>query len=93
MRGLENDPSARTPDAMQLFHRRQHVADVLDHVDHADLVEQVVAEGIRRTIQVADHVRRGVRIAIDADRAGVLVAPASYVQDFHGLNLTTDAHR
>src|ERR1035438_1679486 len=88
MRRHQHDSSAGTRQAVQLFHRSHHVADVFDHVDAANLVEGTVAERVRRTVQVAQHVGGRLGIVVNADGAGVLVASAADVE-CHENDFTT----
>jgi urease gamma subunit len=44
---------------MKLAHKRHNVGNVLDYVAANDLIEFVIAEGIRQNAQVVNHV--GVR--------------------------------
>ena len=67
--------------AVELFHRAYHIADVLDHMDGADIVKRSVGEGIREAVQVAQHVRAGACNAIYTDRAGILLYTAADVED------------
>jgi hypothetical protein len=73
-------PAARADQAMKLFHRCDHVGEVLDDVDGAQLVERIVGERIGDVIQDAEHIGMAVGIAIDADRAGVLIDPTADVK-------------
>src|SRR5579862_997021 len=76
----QEEAAAGSAQAMKLFHGADDVGDVLDDVDRAECVEGVVAERVRKTVEVAQHVGATARIAIDADGAGILVDAAAHVE-------------
>ena len=69
---------------MELLHGANHVGNVLDHMHRAQLTEGAVAKWVRKTVQVAQHVGAGVRVAIHADGAGIFVDAASDVENALG---------
>ena len=77
------DGAAWAHQAMEFLNRADDVGYVLDHVYGPQLIERIVAERVREMVEVADDV--GVRpgVAIDANRAGVLIDPAADVEDAH----------
>jgi hypothetical protein len=81
MRRRDEQPAARCQYAMEFLHRADHIGDVLDHVNGAQLAEGAVAKRVRKTVQIAQHVGAGVGVAIDADGAGVLVDAAAYIEN------------
>ena len=81
MRRDDQDRPARAGDPVQLSHRCQHVAHVFDQVQRANRIERIVAERQVPLIQMANHVRRGIRIHIDADRTRILLRTAANVQN------------
>ena len=72
---------------------REHavgIAEVLDHVLEQDLVEALVLERPGQDVEVVDDVRVGVRRAVDAHRAGMLLGSAAHVQQLtcaHGMQV------
>lgn len=81
MRGHDDDSTAGCKQAMELFHRPHYVSDMLDQMYGANLSEGVVVEGEREVIEVGDDVGARVEVAINSDRAGVLVYSATYIED------------
>jgi hypothetical protein len=69
---------------MKLLHGANHVGNVLDHVNRTQLGEGAVAKWVRKTVQVAQHIGAGVRVAIHADGAGVFVDSAADVENALG---------
>src|SRR5579884_4090748 len=67
---------------MKLLHGAQYVAHVLNDVDSPHLSEGGVAKGPGKPIEIAEHVRAAGRIAVDADRARILVYAATDIEDF-----------
>jgi hypothetical protein len=58
---------------MKFLHRADDVRDMLDDVHGAEGVKGVIAERVRKPIQVAQNVGAGVGIAIDADRTRIFI--------------------
>ena len=56
MWGNNNDASAGSRNAVELFERADHVGDMLNHMDGANLPKAVFAKRERQTIQVGDNV-------------------------------------
>ena len=81
MRGHDDDAAARCQQAMELFDGADHVGDVFDQVYGADPGERVIAKRERKVIEVGDNVGAGVEVAIQSDRAGVLIYSATNVED------------
>lgn len=73
--------SAGLQQPVELFDGADHVGDMLDDVDRADVIEALIAERVREPVYIHDRVRRRARNPIDADRAGILVYPATDVED------------
>src|SRR5271169_3361848 len=81
MRRGEKHAAARREHAMKLFHGADHVRDVLDHMDRAQLTERIVAKRVRKTVEIAKHIGAGIPIAIHADGARVFVDAAADVEN------------
>ena len=58
---------------MDLFHRRDHVVQVLDHVVRQNLLELFRGERPGTLVQVVNHIRPGARRDVDVDRVRQLV--------------------
>ena len=69
---------------MELLHGADHIGNMLDHMDRAQLTEGAVAKWVGKTVQIAQHVGAGVRVAIQADGAGVFIDTAPDVQNALG---------
>ena len=78
---LDDDAAAVPADAVHVVHRRDHIGDVLDHVNQPDFVENIVAKGQPAAIDIADHVRVGIAVTIDSKGARLLVAATSNIKD------------
>jgi hypothetical protein len=52
-------------------------------MDGPDLVEGVVAKGVRETIEIAEDVSAGGGVSVDADRAEVFIDPTSDIENAH----------
>ena len=66
---------------MYLFHSANHVPYVLNHVNSSHLAERVVAEWKGKLVQIRYYVRPRIQVAIDADRAGILVDAAADIEN------------
>jgi hypothetical protein len=44
---------------VKLVHGANHVGDVLNDMNRTDMIEAGVPEGIRKTVQIAQNIRRG----------------------------------
>lgn len=77
VRGDDDGAAAGREHAMKLFDRADHIADMLNNVDGANLAEGAVGEWPGEAVEIGDHIGARVGVPIDADRAGVLVDPAA----------------
>jgi hypothetical protein len=77
-----NDPAARDEQPVEFFDSSDHISYVFDHVRGANLAEGAVAERKWEMIQVRDDVGSGMRAAIQAYGAGVLVEPAADIENW-----------
>ena len=66
---------------VKLFHCAHHVCYVLDNMHRANFIEAAVAKRIRKAIEIADYVRRRVRVPVNPDRTRILVYTAADVKD------------
>ena len=73
---------------MELFHRADYVRNVFDHVNGAHMIERSVAERVRKMVNVYKHIGRSSRDAIDTYRTGILVYPATDVEDAWSRSFT-----
>ena len=71
---------------MDLFHHLEDVAEVLQDVREADLVEGPVRERPGQPAQVVDHVHARARDPVHAHGAGRLVGAAAEFQDLRRLS-------
>lgn len=77
----DDDAAARRQQSVELFYRADHVSDVFNDVGGADLTEGAVAEREWEMIQAGDDVGPGMRVAIEAYGARVLVEPAAHIEN------------
>lgn len=73
--------AARPQQAMKLFHRRDHVSHMLDHMHGAYLVENAIPQRIWMPIEIADHIRCSTGDAVKSDGAGIFVYPTADIED------------
>ncbi len=81
VRSGDEDASAIPQQAMELLHGTDHVGHVLDNVDGPDFVEGVIAERVRKVVEIAKDVGARSGNAVDADRAGIFVNPTPNVEN------------
>ncbi len=62
---------------MELFHQADDVSNVLNDVNGPHFAERIVAKRKRDMVEVGDHIGGGVRISIQADRAGIFLDAAA----------------
>jgi hypothetical protein len=93
MRRHQVHAAAAGDHAMKLFHGAHHVRDVFDYVHGAKRIEGVVAERVRKTVEVAQHVGAATRVAVDADRARIFVDATADVQGARRLALNAGSVR
>ena len=74
---------AGAPKPVELLHGGDHVDDVLDHVNGADLIEGRISERIWHAVQFAQDIGARSRISIDSNGSRILVDPAPHVQHAH----------
>lgn len=81
MRGKYENRAAGARDAVKFFDGGDHVANVLDQMFGAHLIEGVVSKRKPTLIEIAEDVSGGVWIHIEADGTGILRWPAAHVQN------------
>ena len=69
---------------MKFFYGSNHIGHMLDDMHCADLIEAAIRKRVGQMIQVAQHIGTSSRDAVDADRAGIFVYPATDVEDGAG---------
>jgi hypothetical protein len=67
---------------MELLDCAYNVRHMLDHVRGADLAERAVAKGKREMVQAGDNIGPGIGAAVETNGAGVLIEPASDVENW-----------
>ena len=67
MRRDDEHFAAGAQQAVEFLHGPDHVGDVLDHMNGLQLIEGRVAEGIGKTVEVAEDIGAGGGVAVDAD--------------------------
>ena len=85
MRCHDDQPAARSKQAMEVFHGPHYAGDMLDDVSGANFGKRSVGKGQGRLIQVRDHVGPACRMRVYADRARKFVDAAASVQYAAGL--------
>src|SRR5713101_4220661 len=81
VRGFDAHGAAGACQPVKFFHRPDDVIHVLNDMNREHTIETVIGEGIRGEVEIAEDVGAAGGIAVDADRAGLLVNPAAYVQN------------
>lgn len=79
MRRHNDDAPTGSKQPVEFLHGADHVCDVLDEMNGANLAKGSVAKRKREVIQVGDDVGTRVEIAIDADRARIFVDAAANI--------------
>lgn len=74
-------PAARRQQPIELFHGADDVANMFDDMNGANFAERAITERERVVVEIGNHIGVGVRIAIKANGARVLINPASNIQD------------
>ena len=69
---------------VQFFYCANHVADMLDHVDQAQLVERRILQRPGKLIQVVDDIGGGPRKTVNAEGSGMFFNPAPDIEDLQG---------
>jgi len=80
VRGDDQNSAAGPGDAVKLGNKRHHIRNMLGDVTANDVVELVIRKRIRNRSKIVNDVCVGLRICIDADRAGSLVPATTDVQ-------------
>jgi hypothetical protein len=80
MRGDDQDTPAGFEQSMKFFNCTNDVRNVFDEVDGADLAKRRVSEWEREVVKIGDHVRIGIDVPIDSDRAWVFFDPTAYIE-------------
>lgn len=65
VRGFDPDPAAGLHQTVKLFHRLDHIVDVFNHMDRAQVIEGSIGERIREAIEIADDIRFGGKIPVN----------------------------
>ena len=74
-------PGMGTADSMDLLHDGQDGVHMLDDMGGADLIKEVVLDGVRDLVQIMDQVHFRQLNAIHADSARTLVSTATHIED------------
>ena len=80
VRRYQEDAPGWADDAMEFLHGANDIGHVLDDMDGAQGVEGVIAERIRKTVEVAEDIGAAAWVAIDSDGAGMFMDAAPDVQ-------------
>ena len=81
MRGDDEGSAAGREQPVQFLHRADHIGDVLNDVDGANLAERAIGKWPGKTVEIGNHVGARVGVPVDADGARMLVDAAADVQD------------
>jgi hypothetical protein len=76
VRGHDHNARAWRGQPVELFERANYVDNMLDYVDRSNFAKGAVAKWEGNAIEIYDNVRTGIPIAIDTDRARVLIEAA-----------------
>lgn len=66
---------------MKLLHRSNHIGHMLDDMNRAYLAKGAVAKREWKLIQIGNHIRARMSIAINPDAAGIFVDPAADIEN------------
>src|SRR4051794_28576997 len=80
MRRLEADGAAGAHEAMELFHGADHVVHMFNDVDGGEAIEGTVGEGVRKPVELDEHVGAAGGIPVYSNGTGLLVNPAADVE-------------
>jgi hypothetical protein len=70
---------------MEFFHCAHNVGYVFNDVGGMHVIERTVLERVREIVQIADHIRATVGVAINSNRTRQLIDPAPDIEHFaHG---------
>jgi hypothetical protein len=81
MRSDDTDSAAGARQAVELFHGADDIIHVLDDMKREDTVEAVVGEWVGSAVEVAEDVGAARRVAVNTNRARLLVPTAADVQN------------
>lgn len=81
VRRHDNDPAARRKYPVELFHTADDITDMFDDVNRANLPKAAASKWKRETIQIGNHIRARVGVAIQADCPWILIHPAADIQN------------
>ena len=81
MRRRDIDFTPRAQEPVKLFHRANHIGNMLDHMNRTHFVENRVGEWVGNMVDINNRISSGRSYAIDADTAGVLVDSAADIKD------------
>jgi len=82
VRGDDQNSAAGPGDAVQLGNKCHHIRNMFGDVTTDDVVEFVIRKRIWNRSKIVNDVCVGLRICVDADRAGGLVPATTYVEYF-----------
>ena len=85
MGGLDPDTASWAHQPMEFLHGADHVGNVLDDVDSLQGVKRGIAKRVGKTVEVAEDIGAGGRVAVYADRPGKFVDAATDVEYPHKL--------
>ena len=81
MRRDDYGPASWCKQPVELFHCADDVRHVLDDMNGPHLAEGAITKWERILVQICNHVRTRVRIAVEANCAGILVDAAADIED------------
>ena len=81
VRGDDQNSAAGPGDTVQLGNKRHHIRNMFGDMTTNDVVKFVIRKRIRNRSKIVNDVCVGLRICVDADRAGGLVPATTYVQN------------
>ena len=77
----DQNPAAGLRDAVEFGNKRHHIRNVLCDVTANDVVELVIRKRIGNRSKIVNDVCMGLRICVDADRAGGLVPATTDIKN------------
>ncbi|SRR5689334_2919700 len=77
--------AAGTQQAVEFLHGLDYVGDMLDHMNGLQFIEDRVAERVGKTVEVAEHIGTGGRVAVDANGPWEFVDAAADVEYAHRM--------
>jgi hypothetical protein len=81
VRRHDNESAAWRKQAVEFFHRPNHVRNVFNDMNRPNLLEGGIAEGKRIVVQICQNIRLGVGVTVNSDRAGIFVHAAPDIEN------------